>query len=234
MSADLPDYTRKVIVDQEIEGSTHLAVDVERVKGDELIDPTIAKALPVSIENANLKDGVVVPWGSELEPLQQDPTHLDLFTQLRHEGVVLDPRLIRALTTDDKIRAYRGVKPYALYGTSGTINNGQTLTLFDQVGEGSVFFFTCRGNHKDLLFRIYVDDMVNPYLYLTFGLFKTDHYMGDYPEKLTVYDDVTPWYDFWVTLPFSYATRLKITVTNTTGGTRNYAWDMKREIWSGA
>jgi len=69
MSADLPDYTRKVIVDQEIEGSTHLAVDLEKVKGDDILTPTIAKTVPVGIENENIRDATADPTVANTFPV---------------------------------------------------------------------------------------------------------------------------------------------------------------------
>jgi len=52
--SDLPDGTRKYILQQDITGYTDVAINAAKIKGDAFIDPTIAACLPISVENPAL------------------------------------------------------------------------------------------------------------------------------------------------------------------------------------
>lgn len=51
---DLPDYTKKVVLDQTVPPATMAQVDHRKLAGDDLVVPTIAKAIPISVENPAL------------------------------------------------------------------------------------------------------------------------------------------------------------------------------------
>jgi hypothetical protein len=125
--SDLPDYQRKIVV----EGDA--TVDVVKVKGVALANPTVAACLPTSIENdAIAYDGTndrfkvdVKKWtatdtvtadvidkatrllgliyGSQGQQLLQRAATYELLVQLRHAGDEIDPRAIRALTSADVV-----------------------------------------------------------------------------------------------------------------------------------
>jgi len=127
-SKELQDFTKLVVIDVEETGV--LPIDHWKIKGVELLSPTVEKCVPISVENPALAYDDVndrfkidieksitlstdptdrptralgLIYGSAGQLMQQDPTTYDMLVQLRHEGVKIDPRNIRTLTSSDQV-----------------------------------------------------------------------------------------------------------------------------------
>jgi hypothetical protein len=129
MTGDLPDYEKKIII-VTIAGDypTQVQIDHRQILGVALLSPTIAKCLPMSIENPaiaydavndrfkidikkitatdalDVSDRAARLLGKiygDVGVITQRAGTLDLFTALRYAGTEIDPRAIRALTSAD-------------------------------------------------------------------------------------------------------------------------------------
>jgi len=102
------------------------AVDLARVLGSALsyANPVIARLTDGSafIDPRDVSDRAArllgVVYGSQGQQLLQRATTYDLIAQLRHEGVEIDPRAIRALTNSDAISVYGSVDKLQQRATS--------------------------------------------------------------------------------------------------------------------
>jgi len=67
--SDLPDGTRKYILQQDITGYTDVAINATKIKGDAFIDPTVAACLPISVENPAIKNATATPTVANTVPI---------------------------------------------------------------------------------------------------------------------------------------------------------------------
>jgi hypothetical protein len=68
-ASDLPDGTRKYILQQDITGYTDVAINAAKIKGDAFIDPTVAACLPISVENPVIKNATATPTVANTVPI---------------------------------------------------------------------------------------------------------------------------------------------------------------------
>jgi len=104
------------------------AIDLARVLGAALshANPVITRLTDGSafIDPRDVSDRAArllgIVYGSQAQQILQRATTFDLIAQLRHQGVEIDPRAIRALTSSDVVTANNLLNPHPVTQTTRT------------------------------------------------------------------------------------------------------------------